>query len=56
MVKRLPDTNLNVVVKISVDVEHPEYKNSIITFYRIRDKNLKKLENKKGNKILYKKV
>ena len=53
MVKKLPDTNLNVVVKVAVDNIHPDYKNSILTFYRLRDKNLEKLKKKEGNKILY---
>lgn len=53
MVKRLVDTNLNIVVKIAVDTEHPDYKNSVITFYRLRNKNLKKLKDKPINKILY---
>lgn len=55
MVKKLSDTNLNVVVKVAVDVKHPDYKNSVITFYRLRDRNLEKMVKKEGNKILYKK-
>ena len=52
MIKHIADTNLNIVVKLSVvdDTKHPQ--NSIMTSYRIRDKNLKKLE--KRNKVLYK--
>lgn len=52
MINHIAETNLNVVVKLAVvdDERHP--KNSIMTSYRIRDKNLKKLEKK--NKILYK--
>lgn len=53
MVKQLEDTNLNVVAKLILDTEDTEYKNSVMTFYRIRNKNLVKLENK--NKTLYKK-
>lgn len=54
MVKKLPDTNLNVVVRLSLgnDEKHP--KHSVMTFYRIREKNLKKLEAK--NILLYKRT
>lgn len=53
MIKKLEDTNLNVIVKLSLldDEIHP--KNSVMTFYRIRSKNLNKLIRK--NKILYNK-
>ena len=53
MVKKLVNTNLNVIVKLIVDTDEKDYKNSVMTFYRIRDKNLKKLKNK--NKTIYKK-
>lgn len=53
MIKRLPQTNLNVVVKVAVDIERPGYKNSVITFYRIRNRNVEKLKKKDGNKLLY---
>lgn len=33
--------------------DEKDYKNSVMTFYRIRDKNLEKL--KKKNKTIYKK-
>ena len=56
MVKKLPDTNLNVVVKVAIDANHSDYKNSVITFYRLRERNLVKMENKEINKILYKKA
>lgn len=52
MVKRLDTTNLNVVAKLILDTDNNDYKNSVMTFYRIRDKNLKKIENR--NKTLYK--
>ena len=55
MVKRLENTNLNVVAKLILDTDEEDYKNSVMTFYRIRDKNLKKLINKGKNKVLYKK-
>ena len=50
--KLTPNNNLNVIVKLNItnSKEHP--KNSIMTAWIIRDKNLIKLENK--NKILYK--
>lgn len=53
MVKKLNDTNLNVVVRLVLCSNNEKLKNSVMTFYRIREKNLKKLEKK--NKVLYKK-
>lgn len=53
MVKKLPDTNLNVVARLVVDDVNENFKNSVMTFYRIRNRNLEKLANK--NKTLYKK-
>lgn len=52
MIKKLKKTYLNVVVKLKLDSEKSDHSNSVITSYRIRDRNLKKLQNK--NKILYK--
>lgn len=52
MIKHLPDSNLNVVVRLALDPDHPDYKNSIMTFYRIRESNLAKL--RKKSKTLYK--
>ena len=52
MVKRLAETNLNVIVRLALGTDEKELKNSVMTFYRIRDKNLKKLIKK--NKLLYK--
>ena len=51
MIKKLPDTNLNVVVRVVLETDSEELKNSVMTFYRIREKNLRKLEEK--NKLLY---
>lgn len=51
MVKKLENTNLNAVVKVVLDIEKPNLKNSVMTFYRIREKNLKKLLKK--CKVLY---
>lgn len=53
MVKKLPETNLNVVARLVLETDDPKLKNSVMTFYRIRNKNLEKLETK--NKVLYKK-
>ena len=53
MIKELPDTNLNVVVRAVLETEDSNRKNSVMTFYRIRQRNLRKLMEK--NDILYKK-
>ena len=53
MIKQLEDTNLNVVAKLILETGNPNHKNSVMTFYRIRNRNLKKLLDK--NKTLYKK-
>ena len=50
-VKKLPDTNLNVVLRLVLDTDNPDFKNSVMPFYRIREKNLKKLMEK--NPVLY---
>ena len=52
MVKHLDGTNLNVVARLILECDEKDYKNSVMTFYRLRDKNLKKLQKK--NKTLYK--
>ena len=52
MIKQLPDTNLNVVVRLALDTDVKGLKNSVMTFFRIRNSNLKKLIKK--NKLLYK--
>lgn len=48
MVKELPETNLNVVVRVVLETDDSKLKNSVMTFYRIREKNLKKLIKKMG--------
>lgn len=53
MVKRLENTNLNVVVRVVLETDGTGLKNSVMTFYRIRERNLKKLIEK--NALLYKK-
>ena len=52
MVKRLPDDNINIVVRLALDTDKSGLKNSVMTSYRLRDKNLKKLIMK--NELLYK--
>lgn len=52
MVKRMEETNLNVIVRVVLETDEEGLKNSVMTFYRIREKNLKKLEER--NKLLYK--
>ena len=51
MVKELPETNLNVIVRLALETDKKELKNSVMTFYRIRNRNLKKIVEK--NKLLY---
>ncbi|MDO4469610.1 MAG: PBECR2 nuclease fold domain-containing protein [Bacillota bacterium] len=53
MIKKLPETNLNVVVRVVFETDNSKWKNSVMTFYRIRERNLKKLIEKNG--VLYKK-
>lgn len=53
MIKKITDTNLNVVIRIALAEDVEGLKNSVMTCYRIRDSNLKKLL--KNNKLLYKK-
>ena len=43
MIKKLPETNLNVVVRVVLETDDSKLKNSVMTFYRIRERNLKKL-------------
>lgn len=52
MVKRLSDTNLNVVLRLALVSDKSSLKNSIMTFWRIRDRNLQKLIEK--GEVLYK--
>lgn len=53
MIKKLPDTNLNVISKLALDTDKNKLKNSVMTFYRIRERNLEKLIAK--NTLLYRK-
>ena len=52
MIKYLSEININVVMRLALSEDSEYLKNSVITFYRLREKNLKK--KKKRNKILYK--
>jgi len=52
MIKRLPDTNLNVVIRLALASDPSERMNSIMTFFRLRGKNLQKMI--KRQKTLYK--
>ena len=52
MVKRLPDDNLNIIVRLALDTDKNGLKNSVMTSYRLREKNLQKLIRK--NELLYK--
>lgn len=51
MVKRMPNINVNVVVRVALSTDKKGLKNSVMTFYRMRDKNLKKIMEK--NEVLY---
>ena len=53
LIKHLPDSNINVVVRLALVTEDEGLKNSVMTFYRIRAKNLVKLLKK--NKEIYRK-
>ena len=51
LIKKLPNTNLNVVVRLAVGVDDKHPKNSIMTCHRVRDSFLNKML--KRHKILY---
>lgn len=53
MIKSLPGCNINVVVRLALRTEVEGLKNSVMTFYRIRTKNLDKMLKK--NKVIYRK-
>ena len=53
VIKHIDETNMNIIVKLAVVEDEKHTKNSIMTAYRMRDKNVKKLADK--NKTLYKK-
>ena len=51
MIKHLPGYNINAVVRLALKTGDERLKNSVMTFYRIRTKNLVKLLKK--NKVIY---
>ena len=51
MIKNLENINLNIVVRLVIKSDDENFKNSVMTFFRLRQKNLEKL--KKRNKVLY---
>ena len=53
MIKKLSDMNLNIVIRLSLENEENLLNHSVMTCWRIRNKNLKKMMRK--NQILYKK-
>lgn len=53
MIKTVAETNLNVVLRLALGQDERKLKNSVMTFWRIRKRNLKKLIEK--NELLYKK-
>ncbi len=52
-IKKIDDSNLNILIRLVLETDNPEYKNSIITAYRLNDKKVQKLIEK--HKLLYKK-
>ncbi len=52
MIKKLETSNLNLVLRLALAKNPQGYKNAVITCYRIRESNLKKLLEK--NLTLYK--
>lgn len=52
LIKRLPETNINVALRLAMETDTKDIKNSIMTFYRVRDSFLKKMLKK--HKVIYK--
>lgn len=52
IIKHIDNTNINVILRLAIGNDDIHTKNSIMTLYRIRNKNLKKLQEK--NKTIYK--
>ena len=52
-IKYIEETHLNIVIRLSLEIEGNDKKNSIITSYQLGTKTLKRL--KKNNKTLYSK-
>ena len=53
MIKKLPDVNLNIVIRLSLENEENRLDHSVMTCWRVRNKNLVKMMRK--NQVLYKK-
>lgn len=53
MIKKLPETSLNMLVRLVLETDEDGLKNSVMTFYRLRESNLKKMIDK--NILIYKK-
>ena len=53
VIKHINTTNINIILRLAIANDNIHTKNSIMTLYRIRDKNLIKLQEK--NKTIYKK-
>ena len=53
MIKEIENSNLNIIIRLALETDHQQLKNSVMTFFRIRNRNLKKLIEK--NTLLYKK-
>ena len=51
-IKHIQDTNINIIIRLAVENDDKHPKNSIMTFYRLRNSNLRKMINK--NKTIYK--
>ncbi len=51
MIKRAEDRNLNVVMRLALTTDTAGYKNSVITFFKMRDKSLK--SRIKNSRIIY---
>lgn len=43
VIKSIEDTNINVIIKLAIGEDEIHSKNSIMTMYRVRNKNLRKL-------------
>lgn len=51
-IKHIENANVNIIIKLALETDEGDDKNSIITFYRLRKKNLEKLVNRE--KVIYK--
>lgn len=45
------DVSINIVIRLVLETDNFEYKNSVMTSYKLRDKNLQKLINR--NEVVY---